>query len=157
MPVLLTLAVLLALAHDRNAPSQEAGISFIHNGNLRAGERIRFRADAGAGWDTMPIHRGPEDRGMFDHAQYDQPLSPGSKLTVETSVMRKGVPTSHVTMRLTIEADRSYFVHAVVQERDPTLTCMGCVGVRSAPITGDSSRRLWVYYSFNGISHPILF
>ncbi|MEO7277820.1 MAG: hypothetical protein ABIW33_07350 [Sphingomicrobium sp.] len=150
-------ALLLATAQDFRAPNKDAGISYFQDGSLRSNESIRFRSRGGAGWGTAPAHHGPADRGMFGHHLYDQQLSPGGWLTIEASLVRRGRVIASVTRRLRIEPDRRYDVHAVVQVADPTRGCMGCVGKMSAPVANDSARRLWVYYSFNGISHPILF
>ena len=105
----------------------------------------------------MPIHVGPADKGAYGFPLYDVHLSPGGSLTVETSLMRRGSPVAHITVTIPINADRRYLVYATVQATDPTYGCMGCVGTRSVPIPGEKPRRLWVFYSFNGISHPILF
>lgn len=145
------------LAGPEYAPNEDAGVSFFQDTSLRHGERIRFRAEAGAGWDQMPIHVGSADKGMFGFRLYDEHLSPGGSLTVETTLMRRGSPVAHVTMKIPVEPDRRYLVHTGVQSKDPTYGCMGCIGTRSARIPHDRSRRLWVYYSFNGISGPILF
>jgi hypothetical protein len=138
-------------------PGEDAGVSFFHAGKLQSGESIRFRADEGAGWDVMPIHKGPTDKGMYGHLEYHQQLTPGGVLTVETSLMRRGRPIAYLMTKVKVEADRRYLVYAAVQATNPTYGCMGCVGLKSARIPGDRSRRLWVYYSFNGISYPILF
>lgn len=94
---------------------------------------------------------------MFDQPSYDQHLAPGGTLSVEARLARRGRALAKVTLKIPVEADRRYLVYAAVQRNDPTLGCMGCIGLKWRSVPGDRWRRLWVYYSFNGISHPILF
>jgi hypothetical protein len=147
------LALLIAAAPAQYPPAEDAGISFL----APPADGISFRSNDGTGWQRRPAHRGPLDKGMNGDRLYDFHLGPGSTVNVETSVSRGGRIAARTAMRLTVEADRRYFIHAAVQVSDPTEGCMGCLGLKSVAIPGDRSRRLWVYYSFNGISGPILF
>lgn len=154
---LLPSLAILGAAACANVAAGEAGISFLGPSSLAAQERIAFSADRGSGWQAMPVHAGPQDQGK-DGRLYDVRLSPGTRLKVEARLVRGAAVIGRVEQSIPIEGDRRYFAHAEVQADDPTIGCMGCSDAVSAPIAGESgARRLWLYWSFNGISAPIIF
>jgi hypothetical protein len=88
---------------------------------------------------------------------YDRRINPGSLIRVRVSLGSRNAPLASVATMIRAEDDRRYDVHADISDKDPTHDCMGCSTPVSTPIRGDPSRRLWLYWGFNGISHPILF
>lgn len=146
---------LAALASALVLSANHSGITAFMPTPLRAGEQLRFDLDEGRGWTVLPIHKGALDKSL-----YDRRVAPGTTITVRARLFRKGRVVAEARRQMTMEADRRYMIYAAVQADNPTRGCFGCIGVNSMPIRGESgasARRLWVYSSFNGISHPILF
>jgi hypothetical protein len=150
------LAVAASAAWLAAASLPEAGISFFAAAPPRPGEQLRFRFEQGGAWRSGAIRRS----GNQDQPPYDYRIAARGMVRAQASLVRNGRPLARATIRVPVEPDRRYMVYAAVQADDPTRLCMGCSATVSAPVAGErgsGARRLWLYYSFNGISHPILF
>ena len=149
--LLLILALSASTAAARPARMDDAGISFFQQGTIGRTDQIRFRFAQHA-WRMGAVHVHSSTAPLYDYR-----ISPGRDLIAEAILVRTGRRLARAATKLPIEGDRRYLVYAVVQPGDPTASCMGCSPASSAAIPGDDANRLWIYWSFNGISGPIVF
>lgn len=158
MRSLLAFAILTAAACAQagSAAAERAGLVLVDDrseADRAEPLEIRFSQSGGTDRRTTELHRIVPERPRFDY-----PLRPGRLLTVEARLGPKDRTNAVTTLRIDVDPDQIVYVHAAVRPDDPTAQCMGCMETRSTPIPGRSDgSRLWLWWSFNGISGPILF
>ena len=115
---------------------------------------LTFTLDRGRGIEVLEPHQG-----IVDPQGFDYPLAPGQPAKVRVSYRIADGELAALETPIPAQSDITYSVYAYVGREDPTAQCMGCMDLQSAPLdsANDDGVRLWLYTSFNGISHPILF
>lgn len=150
---LLALALTPTLACSPGA--NEAGINFYVTSAPRPQETVRFRFDQGSGWRDAASRPTQKQEPLYDYQLESQ-----GNVRAEATLLRSGRPVARAAVTIDVGPDQFYLVYAAVQPQDPTNGCMGCIGVTSTAIAGEqgpNASRLWLYWSFNGISQPIMF
>ena len=151
-------ATLLALAAASCSapPADEPGSGltvFVSQETEMDGE-FAILLDRGEATERLEPHRGIPDLQGFDYA-----LQPGHPVTVRVSYTMPGSEATTLAVPIPAQNDITYSVYAHAGREDPTAQCIGCMDLQSIPLAGadGGGARLWLYTSFNGITHPIMF
>ena len=147
------LVLLLCVGGSALAKRLDAGMTFFNIPRQSLWPQVVYRYDNGFGWHQA--------KGTFQYGQgrpYDYRLVPLRPLRIEARLLDDGKERARAGLRIHVQGDRRYDIHADVSADDPTRSCFGCVRpAASAPIVGNPTERFWLWYSFNGISHPLIF
>jgi len=142
----------LCVASCAFARSLDAGVTFFGLPRQSAQPQVAYRFDNGFGWRSAKATQNYEPNRPFDYR-----VMPFRSLRVEARLLYNGKKRARAHISIAVENDRRYDIHADISEQNPTRTCFGCSEAVSAPIVGDPKQRLWLWYGFNGISHPLIF
>jgi hypothetical protein len=134
------------------ARSLECGLTLYQLPRASTGERVVYRFNDGIAW-----HMAEPRTKWADQPLYDYRIKPWGTVTVESLLLRDGTRISKLILTIPSRGDMRYAVHAEVGPDDPTRACFGCSKAVSAPISGNPNARFWLWYGFNGISHPMIF
>lgn len=114
--------------------------------------QVTYRYSNGFGWRAT--------KATFDYEPgrpYDYRILPFRPLRVDARLLYNGKERARAQLLIHVQNDRRYDIHSDINAQDPTRSCFGCSKAVSAPIAGNSRERFWLWYGFNGISHPIIF
>jgi hypothetical protein len=135
------------------ARSLDAGVTFFGLLRQSTQPQIAYRFDNGFGWRSAKATQNYEPNRPYDYR-----LVPSRTLRVEARLLDNGTERARAYLVIPVQNDRRYQVNADINVQDPTRGCFGCVRPAvSVPIAGNAKERLWLWYGFNGISHPLIF
>ena len=164
MRILLSAACLALLACTPNPPeaaqSRPALKSQVHFYDMRvpadkAGQyTIRF--DDGSGERIVRPSDFQLREWGFPTSERIETRSSGT-LDIHVTLSREGRPVAEGSVALPLKPDWIYGISLQAHARNPVESCLGCMGVRSFPIsgeTGSNPEKLHIVWGGNSISAP---
>lgn len=151
---LLVLALAIASCSATMGDEPGSGLTVFRSMDDGVGGEIAFTLHRRNSVEPLEPHRGPSDPQGFDYS-----LEPNRSVSVRAAYSIDGREMAALVVTIPAKNDYTYSVYAHVGRENPTATCMGCMDVQSTLLESSqhNGARLWLYTSFNGITHPIMF
>lgn len=132
----------------------EAGVTFHQLWTRSAiDQHVEYRFSDGVRWRNATARTK-----WAEHPLYDYRIAPWGSIVVESRLVRDGKVVAQATLKIPSRPDTRFEVESDIRANDPTRACMGCSRPAvSAPISGNSKERFWMWYGWNGISHTVIF